>query len=471
MVILGYVVCLGYVLGLIFLIGPLVKTIFNIETSRKVIHTMLFFEWIFIDIFLKGTIHQITIPVIFVFLNTLSYKFNIYKSVERKEDNHKGTIYFAIAITILLGLAYIFPSLYTASGVAVFCLTFGDGFAALVGYNTKSKKLHLNKSLNGFIACIVSTILSILAFSMIYNIEISIVDIVLLGFITAILELVGKGLDNFTVSIGTFVFSILFINYPSQTLTISCICAIAVFLIVFFTKAIDFYGSLTSFVVVFLFNYFGSTKALIFLLIAYFSVFSISLYKKAIKKHQAKSERRNFKQILINGGLGTAFVIIYGVTGNIKFMILSIIAIGGCFVDSIASDIGVLSSKTAYDFLKHKQVPKGISGGITLLGCVAAFIASLLVAILACFIFKLRCGVAIFIFLMCSLQTSIDTALGSLIQAKYHCPSCKHIVEKRMHCSNETKLIEGVNWVDNNTVNALSSLITVIISLMFFGVL
>lgn len=89
MVILGYLVCLGYVLGLIFLIGPLVKTIFNIETSRKVIHTMLFFEWIFIDIFLKGTIHQITIPVIFVFLNTLSYKFNIYKSVERKEDNHK----------------------------------------------------------------------------------------------------------------------------------------------------------------------------------------------------------------------------------------------------------------------------------------------------------------------------------------------------------------------------------------------
>ena len=63
----------------------------------------------------------------------LVYKFKLFKMIERESDegNHKGTIYFAIAISVLMGFALLFPSTIMHTGVAVFCLCFGDGFAAL----------------------------------------------------------------------------------------------------------------------------------------------------------------------------------------------------------------------------------------------------------------------------------------------------------------------------------------------------
>ena len=161
MIALGYFFSVSYVLMLIFGIGPIVKRFSNVETSRKVIHILLFVVWIIIDHYLKDTIHQVIVPVIFIVLNSLSYKFKLYKSVEREDENHLGTIYFAIAITVILAIAYWDPKFYFPAGISVFCLTFGDGVAALIGYNVKSAKIKGNKSIAGFFACAVATFFSV----------------------------------------------------------------------------------------------------------------------------------------------------------------------------------------------------------------------------------------------------------------------------------------------------------------------
>ena len=102
----GYIAVFAYVFFLIFFAGEIIKKKTNLETSRKTIHSMLFMVWVFIDVFFANTIHQIIIPVSFLIINTLSYKYKIYKSVERETGNHCGTIYFAIAITIVMTAAY-----------------------------------------------------------------------------------------------------------------------------------------------------------------------------------------------------------------------------------------------------------------------------------------------------------------------------------------------------------------------------
>ena len=84
MILVGYLTIFAYIFSLIFIIGPLVKKVSNLETSRKIIHILLFMVWIFLDIFMKNTYHQVIVPIIFLILNTLSYKFNIYKIVERE---------------------------------------------------------------------------------------------------------------------------------------------------------------------------------------------------------------------------------------------------------------------------------------------------------------------------------------------------------------------------------------------------
>ena len=465
----GYILIFSYILFLIFGIGPLIQRITNGETSRKFIHIMLFMVWVLIDRFFKGTIHQIIIPTTFIFLNLLSYKFNLYKSVERSDENHYGTIYFAIAITAIMTIAYFVPDFYFPSGIAVMCLTFGDGFAALIGYNFKSPKISEHKSVLGFTAAVVASFVSISVFGMFYDINLTWVHILTLSLFTAILELIDYGLDNFTIVFGTFILSYAFLCAPQERLLISAILAIIIFMVIFLAHAIDYYGSLCSMAVVFIFSYFGGVFALNFLLASYFTVFFISAAKKHLLHRKKEEHARNAKQILINGGLGTLFVLAYGLNGNPQLLIIGIISVSGCFVDSLSSDVGILSGRPPYDPLKRCTVEPGLSGGMSLLGTVTALIGAGVIAFALKMNMDLSAAQTVLITVVIFSQTLVDTILGSGIQVKYRCLACGVITEKKEHCDGNTSKVSGISWVDNNMVNLLSSVIVTAAAFILFG--
>ena len=109
---LGYACILGYIFLMIFALGPVIQRLSDLEVSRKAIHISLFAVWLLIDLFFRDSIHQIIVPVLFILFNSLSRRFRIFKSVERERDDHPGTVYFAVAVTLILTLAYFFPSFY-----------------------------------------------------------------------------------------------------------------------------------------------------------------------------------------------------------------------------------------------------------------------------------------------------------------------------------------------------------------------
>lgn len=473
MIILGYVTILAYVFALIFLLGPLVGKVSNGETSRKVIHTMLFMVWVFIDIFFRDTIHQIIIPVIFFGLNSLSYKFKIYKSVEREDNNHLGTIYFAIAITVVMTLAYFFPVLYYPSGVAAFCLTFGDGFAALVGYNFPSRKLRGGKSILGFFSCFAASALCLTAFKYIYWPQLTFPAIVILAGIAAIAELVGNGLDNFTVTFATFALSYLLTAFGSPAMYWGLGLAVAIFLIVYLSGAITYYGSLLAMVMVFCFTFFGGTDGITFLLLNYFAIFAIGLVRKkrGAKKDDGEKHSRGFLQILINGGLGTLFVVLYGLFRQDWLLVVAMVSIGGNFIDSVSSDVGTLSKDNPYDPLRREYVEPGLSGGMTKLGTGAALVFSLLIGIYV----SLSLGRSLWPGCLAAgivfLQSLLDTVLGSALQVKYRCPVCGVVTERQTHCGAPTEYHRGLRWLDNNAVNLISSVLITALAAAMMGVL
>ncbi len=471
MTLIGYISILLYAFGLIFAVGKLLSGRVNLESSRKIIHTMLFVIWLLIDLFLKGTVHQIIIPVIFIFLNAMSYKFKIYKSVEREDGNHLGTVYFAIAVTVIMAMAYFIPELYYPSGLAVCCLTFGDGFAALVGYNTKSKKLRPHKSLNGFIACTIASAFSMLVFKAVYLPEISIAAIALLALMAAIFELVDFGLDNFTVTFSVFGLGYAFLYHPSPELYVGLAAAIVVFLIVFISRAIEYYGALLSMAMVFAFYYCGGGKGLGFLLGSYFAIFFISFAAKRLRKNRGlkkHSDSRGFLQILINGGLGTLFILLFGITGQSRYFMISMIAIGGCFIDSVSSDVGTLSPNKPYDIFKRQYVDTGLSGGMSPLGTLSALIFSLLIGIYAAWAAAFPWQYGLLAALLVFLQSIVDSALGSLVQVKYRCKVCSALTEKKRHCDTDTEYYCGVRSIGNNAVNFISSAMITALALLIY---
>ena len=464
MTLTGYILIFGYILLLIFGLGSLVQKFTNGETSRKFIHIMLFMVWILIDHFLRGTIHQIIIPTVFIFLNVLSYRFQICKTIERTDGNHFGTIYFALAITAILTIAYFRPDFYLPSGIAVMCLTFGDGFAALIGYNFKSRKIYKNKSLYGFLAAFAATVVSLFVFRSFYATELNPAHILLLGCVTAIFELVDWGLDNFSIVFATFFLSYAFLHLAPERLVLSVTVSVIVFLVIFFSHSIDYYGSLWSMAVVFCFSYFGGGFALAFLLASYFTVFFISAGKKFILHRKKSSHPRTSRQILINGGIGTLLVVAYGLTKETSLLIIGIVSVSGCFIDSLSSDLGVLSSKLPYDPFRRRRVPSGLSGGMSVLGTSAALAASVIIAFAMGHEFDLVFSQILVIALVIFAQTLVDTFFGSLMQVKYRCPKCGTLTEKPKHCDCDTVYDSGVRWIDNNMVNLISSVVITVLA-------
>lgn len=464
MIVLGYFTIFSYIFFLILVVGTLIGKKFNIEISRKVIHTGLFVVWILLDVFFKNTIHQLIIPIIFIIVNFLSYKFKIFKNMEREEDNQPGTVYFSIAITVIMLIAYIFPNTYYSTGIATFCLTFGDGFAALIGKYTKSKLIRGKKSLNGFLSCFIFSTFSTYIFSNFYNLELTIVMCIAIGLAASIFELVGKGLDNFSVVGITFLLSILFLNYSIPFLLESIIIAEILFIIVFSAKGLDYYGSLLAMGMCVSYTIFGGIFGLSLLLAEYFFIFFISLIKKYIKKETKKEKPRTFIQVLINGGLGTLFIILYGITKHQFLLIISVISLSGCLIDSVSSDVGTMSKNDPYDFIKRKTVQNGMSGGVSFLGTISALLVSIIVAFSTYKYLNLTYQYVFLITGLIFLQTIIDSVLGSVLQAKYECIECKKITEKLEHCNKQTELIEGISWINNNMVNLISSITTTLIS-------
>jgi uncharacterized membrane protein len=61
-----------------------------------------------------------------------------------------------------------------------------------------------------------------------------------------------------------------------------------------------------------------------------------------------------------------------------------------------------------------------------------------------------------------------DSLLGSLLQAKYRCAVCDSLTEKSEHCATPAKLVSGIRFINNDTVNALATLFAAILTVLSF---
>lgn len=208
MILTGYIAAYLYLFTVIFLIGGLQKLFkFELELSRKLIHFFIGFVWLILYRYHRGTYHFVVVPFSFVIINYLSYKFRIFKMFEREEGekNHLGTVYYAVSITIMSLISLFWESTLLPYGLAVFCLSFGDGAAAIVGSGIKkyNPKITKEKSLMGTLGAIVFSFVGSLLYLWIFpEMGISILGLLMVSVAAGLLELVGHGLDNFSLPFG-----------------------------------------------------------------------------------------------------------------------------------------------------------------------------------------------------------------------------------------------------------------------------
>lgn len=248
-----------------------------------------------------------------------------------------------------------------------------------------------------------------------------------------------------------------------------CILAAAIFGYLF--QSLTLSGALGAFIVGLLVIIGFQFNGLLLLAVFFLTSSFWSIFKKD-KKHKAmetneKGSRRDFSQVLANGGVAALAALLYYVTENSMFLFAFIIAIAAANADTWASEIGTLSKREPFAIKTLRRAPKGTSGAVSLLGSVASCLGSFTICAISWLLYEeISLATAALLFIFGCFGSIIDTLLGATVQVTYRCEQCQLLTEKTQHCDSKTVYKSGIRWVNNEVVNAASILLAALIGMI-----
>ena len=169
-------------------------------------------------------------------------------------------------------------------------------------------------------------------------------------------------------------------------------------------------------------------------------------------------ERRNARQVLANGGAGAAGALLEHQSPGLGFWIVCG-SFAAAAADTWATSIGAFSRTDPRSLRTGRRVPVGTSGAVTGLGTWAGLAGALIVAAPGALT-----GGGVTLLVAGSVigfgGMLLDSFLGATVQGRFECPSCGVSTEHRRHsCGTPARLVGGVQWLDNDGINALSTLL------------
>ncbi len=239
-------------------------------------------------------------------------------------------------------------------------------------------------------------------------------------------------------------------------------------------SAMKISGAIASFFAVAASLIFGDFPCFCLLLFAFSA---ITVAGKLVKRHTPsaileKSEKegaRDAMQVIANGGAATVTAVLLFLTKEPFFIAAYAVAVGEALSDSLASEIGALSPRSPRSILTGKPVEPGTSGGISLLGTLAAAGGSLVTAAFSLIFLPFSVEFFLGILIFSLFGVFLDSFLGATVQAKRRCIHCGKSTEKRRHCGDATATVGGVAFFGNDLVNLMSNAAATALAVLFFA--
>ena len=197
--------------------------------------------------------------------------------------------------------------------------------------------------------------------------------------------------------------------------------------------------------------------------------------KRAVNQDYAKAGARDAGQVLANGGLPALFAVLHSFFPEQPWAWIGFAAsLAAATADTWATELGVLSHRKPRLITTFRLVEPGSSGGISLVGSLAALAGAALIGLLAVlFTFRLQASVFsrqlspaiddwtlftdywLLITVAGLLGSLFDSLLGATVQAMYWCPTDQKETERHpLHtCGTPTTLLRGWPWLGNDWVN------------------
>ena len=216
-------------------------------------------------------------------------------------------------------------------------------------------------------------------------------------------------------------------------------------------------------------TYLGGVSALsmyLFFLISAAFISKLSKRIRGIEKIQKKGGRRDCFQVLANGLPALVSIILYRLTGNSLFLIVFSAALGEATADTWGGDIGVLSRDLPVSIITWRPVERGLSGGISLLGCGASLLASALYGIFCYSVFGESLSAALLVTAASFAGSLLDSVLGGSIQVHYEDEETGRLTEhERDEKGRMRRRVRGIRFFNNDAVNFTSNVFTALLTL------
>jgi uncharacterized protein (TIGR00297 family) len=196
---------------------------------------------------------------------------------------------------------------------------------------------------------------------------------------------------------------------------------------------------------------------------------AFSKRKSKLVEKFSKGSQRDWGQVMANGGLGAALAIGFWFAPHQDGLWLAYAgAMAAVNADTWSTELGVLSPVLPRLITNGKKVEQGTSGGITLIGTLAALAGAILIGFAAVISEPGQGWLVSFVSITLGglIGSLFDSVLGATVQAIYWCPSCNKETERYpIHtCGSPTNQIRGWTWINNDVVNLVCSLTGAIVA-------
>ncbi|MGF7045815.1 uncharacterized protein (TIGR00297 family) [Paenibacillus sp. DS2015] len=251
---------------------------------------------------------------------------------------------------------------------------------------------------------------------------------------------------------------------------IGAICALVVSGVAYWKKSLTLSGAIAATVMGTIYFAAGHLFWFGILLVFFVSGSVLSKYKQShkseLEQSYAKTGRRDAGQVLANGGLGMLLCLANAIWPHSGWAYAYIGIMATVTADTWATELGSLSRKPPRSVLNGRKLLAGTSGGVSLLGTMAAAVGGAMIGGFA-WLFEVGSGTpdpSLLKWLLVGLIAGLvgaftDSILGASLQVMYKCHVCEKDVEVLHHCGQATVKIRGLNVMNNDAVNIWSSIL------------
>ena len=195
--------------------------------------------------------------------------------------------------------------------------------------------------------------------------------------------------------------------------------------------------------------------------------------KGGAEEKYAKGGRRDAMQVLSNGGVAGAFVVLHAIFPAAAWPWIGFAgALAAVNADTWATELGVLNpGRPRLITALRRSVEKGTSGAVSWVGTLASLLAAALIGGLAAWRIAEPGNLLMAVALAGLIGSLVDSLLGATVQALYFCPLDKKETEKHpLHaCGTPTVQIRGWSWLNNDLVNVACAVTGALMALLLAG--